>query len=41
MEHGLDPSASIKTQIGVVYIQHRALKEHAGNNAELKVIVMA
>ncbi len=41
MERGLDPSTPIKAQNGVVCIQHRTLEEHAGDNEELKAIVMA
>ena len=41
MEQGLDPSDPIKTQTKVVCIQHGMLGEHAGENEELKVIVMA
>ena len=41
MERGLDPSTPIKTQTGVVCIQHGTLEEHAGENEELKAIVMA
>ncbi len=40
MEHGLDPSAPIKAQIGVVYIQHGTLEEHVDDNVDLKAIVM-
>ncbi len=41
MERGLDPSGPIKTQTGVVCVQHGTLVEHAGDNEELKAIVMA
>ncbi len=41
MERRLDPSGPIKTQTGVVCIQHGTLEEHAGDNAKLKAIVMA
>ncbi len=41
MERGVDPSGLIKTQTGVVCIQHGMLEEHVGENKELKTIVMA
>ncbi len=40
MESGLDPSAPVNMQSGVVCIQHRTLEEHARDNEELKAIVM-
>ena len=41
MERGLDPSAPIKTQAGVVCIQQGTLEEHGGDDTDLKAIVMA
>ncbi len=41
MEHGRNPSVPIKTQTRVVCIQQGTLEEHAGENEELKAIVMA
>ncbi len=40
MEHGLDLSAPIKTQVRVNCIQQGTVKEHTGD-IDLEVIVMA
>ena len=41
MERGLDPSAPIKTQTGIACIQHGTLEEHAGDNEDLKAVLLA